>query len=126
MAKADNLGKHKSNSNMITQSKETLEKVPPIDKAKISTKSIGLLKGYSVNSHPGSMSTLNEDRICVITNLNKAAHRDHQISFFSIYDGKNGAAKSEYFRDNFHSVMTQDRDFSRDIENAIKRTAQIV
>lgn len=47
-----------------------------------------------MNSHPGSINTANEDRICVITNLNKSIMKDQQISFFSIFDGNNGASKA--------------------------------
>ncbi len=75
-----------------------------------------------MNSHPGSLSTNNEDRICVITNLNKSILKDTQISFFSIYDGKNGVAKAEYFRDHFHNVLIKDKDFHRDLETSIKRS----
>lgn len=49
-------------SNYIPQGKESVDKMqqlPIIDKPKVSVKSIGLIKGYSVNSHPGSLNALN-------------------------------------------------------------------
>lgn len=46
-----------------------------IEKAKTSVKQIGKLKGYAVNSHPGPLNSFNEDRICVVTNLNKSTHK---------------------------------------------------
>jgi len=39
----------------------------------VSTKTIGYIKGYSVNSHAGPLNVINEDRICVVTNLNKSS-----------------------------------------------------
>lgn len=99
---------------------------PIIEKAKISAKPIGIIKGYSVNSHPGSLNTANEDRICVITNLNKTIQKEQQISFFSIYDGENGFSKAEYFRDNFHSVLLRDKQFLKDVEGSIKKAFLVV
>lgn len=43
------------------------------EKAKVSSKSIGYIKGYSVNSNAGPLNVINEDRICVVTNLNKSS-----------------------------------------------------
>lgn len=93
-----------------------------LDKAKVSSKSVGHIKGYAVNSHPGPLNTINEDRICIVTNLNRSSCKENQISFFSIYDGKDGAAKAEYFRDNFHNVLSKDGDLLKDIEKAIRKT----
>lgn len=88
---------------------EKNQQLVQIEKPKISTKPTGLVRGYSVNSHPGYLNGINEDRICVITNLNKSAQRDNYISFFSIYDGNNGVTKAEYFRDHFHQILTRDK-----------------
>jgi hypothetical protein len=51
------------------------------------------------------MLTYNEDRICIVTNLTKTNVRQRQISFFGIYDGKDGVAKADYMRDNFHLCL---------------------
>lgn len=83
---------HQSTSNMTpTQQIKDGERPPPcpnIDKAKISTKFIGEVKGYAVNSHPGPLNSVNEDRICIVTNLTRSSSKEAQVSFFSIYDGR--------------------------------------
>lgn len=38
---------------------EKTQPIPPIDKAKTSTKAIGYIKGYAVNSHAGPISSVN-------------------------------------------------------------------
>ena len=73
--------------------------------AKISSKSTGVVKNYAVNSHPGFVNTINEDRISIITNLNKVIKNTKKVSFFGIYGGKNGPTKAEYMRDSFHQIL---------------------
>lgn len=126
------INKQKSSSinNLGSQTKETMEKtqsqIPLIDKAKTSAKQTGQIRGYAVNSHPGPLNTFNEDRICVVTNLNKSLQKELQISFFSIYDGENGVTKAEFFRDNFHSTLIKDKDFFKDVELSIRRVLKTV
>ena len=74
----------------------------------MSSKGYGLILGYAANSHPGVYNLVNEDRICIVTNLNKSNHKHKQISFFSIYDGSNGLLKTDYFRDHFHLILNSD------------------
>lgn len=76
-----------------------------IDLSKTSSKSYGLIKGYAANSHPGVHNTTNEDRICIVTNLNKTNIKTKQVSFFSIYDGSQNIYKADYYRDNFHLIL---------------------
>lgn len=76
-----------------------------IDRAKVSSKSYGIVKAYSANSHSGPVLTHNQDRICIVTNLTKTNVKQRQISFFGIYDGNDGVAKADYMRDNFHVCL---------------------
>ena len=75
---------------------------------------LGVVYGYGVNSHVGSKNIINEDRICIVTNLNKNQSKNKQILFFGIYDGKNGSTKAEYYRDHFHSLIYHDEFFEKD------------
>jgi len=76
-----------------------------IDASKISSKSYGLIRGYAANSHVGLYSSVNEDRICIVTNLNKTSFKNRQISFFGIFDGHQGTFKADYYRDHFHVII---------------------
>jgi serine/threonine protein phosphatase PrpC len=82
--------------------------VVSIDRAKVSSKSYGIVKAYSANSHPGPLLSFNEDRICIVTNLTKTNVKQQQIAFFGVYDGKDGVAKADYMRDNFHLCLADD------------------
>ena len=79
-----------SNSHEINQRNRNLR----LNAAKISNRVFNAVKGYAVNSHQGLLNTVNEDRVCIITNLNKSLCKDKESSFFGIFDGKNGALKA--------------------------------
>lgn len=76
-----------------------------IDPSKISSKNYGFIRGYAANSHVGLYNSVNEDRICIVTNLNKTSFKNRQISFFGIFDGNQGTFKADYYRDNFHIII---------------------
>jgi hypothetical protein len=95
-----------------------------IDKSKISSKSYGVIKGYSANSHSGPMLSYNEDRICIVTNLTKTSTKQKQISFFGVYDGNGGINKADYLRDNFHLLLVEELVVIVDMESAMRRTLQ--
>jgi serine/threonine protein phosphatase PrpC len=105
---------------------ESLTTVQPltIEKSKISSKSYGIIKGYSANSHAGSMLNYNEDRICIVTNLTKTNSKQRQISFFGVYDGNGGIYKADFLRDNFHLFLVEDISFTDDMESAMRRSLQ--
>lgn len=88
----------------------------------MSSKSYGIVRGYSANSHPGPVLANNEDRICIITNLTKTNVRQKQISFFGVYDGCRGVTKADYLRDNFHICLVEEESFPRDMEYAMRHT----
>lgn len=110
----------------IKEEMESQNTVQPlvIDKSKISSKSYGIIKGYSANSHSGPMLSYNEDRICIVTNLTKTNAKHKQISFFGVYDGNGGIAKADFLRDNFHLLLIEDLSMCTDMESAMRRTLQ--
>ena len=94
------------------------------DKPKTSTKSLGIIKSYSVNTFQGLIRNYNEDRVSIIINMNKPKNYKKQwprISFFGIYDGHGGEGCSEYLRDNLHKLICYNNEFFPDnIPDAIK------
>lgn len=58
--------------------------------------------------------------------MNKSMISKKQVSFFGIFNGKNGVVKAEYYRDNFHLLLYRDEYFFRDMERAIQRTLIII
>jgi hypothetical protein len=67
---------------------------------------------------------VNEDRICIVTNLNKTSCKTRQISFFGIFDGNQGTFKADYYRDNFHVIIQNEENIWEDPEQAIKNAIQ--
>lgn len=96
-----------------------------LDKPKISSKCCGNIIAYGVNSHAGSYNPINEDRICIATTLRK---NDPvcEASLFGIFSGKNGITKAEYFRDNFHKLLTAEPLLLKDTEKALTKTYQTI
>ena len=78
---------------MINNSQEIIERNRNIalNAAKISNQSFGGIKGYAVNSHKGLLNSVNEDRVCIVTNINKYLCKNKESSFFGVFDAKNGA-----------------------------------
>lgn len=97
-----------------------------LEKSRISSKSYGFIKAYAANSHPGLLNTMNEDRVCIVTNLNKTSNKANQVSFFAIYDGHNGASFADYMRDCLHTLLIEDDMFWKDIETAIRNALRKV
>ena len=82
-----------------------------VGKGQLLNKTCGVVRTYAVNSHAGYFSSLNENRLAIVTNFVKYKHKF--ISFFSIYEGKNGMKKAEYMRENFHLILFNDTQLIR-------------
>ena len=100
------------------------------DKPKTSTKSMGIIKSYSVNTFQGLIRNYNEDRVSIIINMNRPKNFNSnkannnkiwpKVSFFGIYDGHGGKTCAEYLRDNLHKYICENKNFPSEIEEAIK------
>lgn len=93
------------------------------EQSKFSSKSMGIIRAYGANTHPGIVRNYNEDRVSIIINMNKpqnykALHWP-KVSFFGIYDGHGGYTCAEYLRDNLHKFIVQDQNFPNNIPEAI-------
>ena len=71
--------------------------------AKFACKKNGVVSSYSANTHQGIVRNYNEDRVSIILNITKPAHRKEEnwpkCSFFGVYDGHGGHACAEFLRD---------------------------
>ena len=106
------------------------------DKPKTSTKAMGIIKSYSVNTFQGLIRNYNEDRVSIVINMNRPKNFNNihnndnkinnnikiwpKVSFFGIYDGHGGKTCAEYLRDNLHKYICENRNFPMEIEKAIK------
>lgn len=57
-----------------------------------------------------------------MTNLTKTPNKAQQVSFFGIYDGRDGVAKADYLRDCFHLRLASDESFPQNMHQALRST----
>ena len=90
---------------------------------KTSTKSMGLIKAYGVNTNQGIVRNYNEDRVTIIINMIKPINYIKpywpKISFFGIYDGHGGNGCAEFLKDNLHKFIANDKNFPENISESI-------
>ena len=94
-------------------------------RAKTSTKSYGVIKGYSVNTNQGIIRNYNEDRVSIVINMNQPNNyvsnlKWQKISYFAIFDGHGGNKCAEYLRDNLLKLIIENKNFPSNIHLSIK------
>ena len=92
--------------------------------SKISSKTIGIIKAYAVNTYQGIVRNYNEDRVSIIINMTRPKNYTKKywpkISFFGIYDGHGGSKCSEFLKNCLHKLILNDINFPENVELAIK------
>ena len=88
-----------------------------------SQKSIGLVKSFAYNSYKGLNKPNNEDRVIVVSPIQKPHKTIHRtwpkMSFFAIFDGHGGETCSEYLKNNYLNILVENKNFPFDIKTAI-------
>ncbi len=90
---------------------------PNYDSTKCSSRPIGNISAYGVNTYQGIIRNYNEDRVSIILNIAKpqSFHGTWpKCSFFGIYDGHGGCLCSDFLRDQLHSYVIRDSNFPND------------
>lgn len=85
---------------------KTATKLPALSPIHCSSKRHSAVEAYSAITHQGLVRNYNEDRVVVVTNIEKPYNKEVKhwpsVSFFGLYDGHGGAACAEYLRDHLH------------------------
>ena len=107
-----------------------------ISPSKTSNRPCGYVASYAANSHCGTLTDVNEDRISIVTNIYPPKSRKHMFqskdlddskqrwprcSFFGIFDGHQGSECAEFLRDNLHKLIVEQECFPNDVKCAITR-----
>ena len=90
---------------------------PNYDTTKCSSRPIGNISAYGVNTYQGIIRNYNEDRVSIILNIAKPQNFHGtwpKCSFFGIYDGHGGCLCSDFLRDQLHSYVIRDSNFPKD------------
>ena len=94
------------------------------ESSKTSSKTMGQIKAYGVNTYQGLVRNYNEDRVSIIINMAKPKNYTKsywpKTSFFGIYDGHGGNQCSEFLRDSLHKLILNDNNYPENVELAIK------
>ena len=84
------------------------------------------MKSYAYNSYKGLVKQNNEDRVVVVSQIQKPQkilHRTWQkMSYFGIFDGHGGESCFEYLKNNFLDYLVENKNFPHDIKTSIIET----
>lgn len=97
--------------------------IPNKEPTKCSIKRNGIVRAYSAITNQGLVRNYNEDRVSIILNITKPAHRKDEdwpkCLFFGVYDGHGGHACAEFLRDQLHHFVIKQDCFPQDPKKAI-------
>jgi hypothetical protein len=97
--------------------------IPNKEPTKCSIKRNGIVRAYSAITNQGLVRNYNEDRVSIILNITKPAHRKEEnwpkCSFFGVYDGHGGHTCAEFLRDQLHHFVIKQDSFPHDPKDAI-------
>ena len=99
---------------------------PDYGKCVSSQKMQGLMKSYAYNSYKGIVKDYNEDRVVVVSQIQKPQKTIHRtwpkMSYFGVFDGHGGENCSEYLKNNFLDYLVESKNFPHDIKVSITET----
>ena len=99
---------------------------PDYGKCVCSQKMQGLMKSYAYNSYKGIVQNYNEDRVIVVSQIQKPQKTIHRtwpkMSYFAVFDGHGGESCSEYLKNNFLDYLIENKNFPHDIKTSITET----
>ena len=99
---------------------------PDYGKCICSQKMQGLMKSYAYNSYKGIVKNYNEDRVIVVSQIQKPQKTIHRtwpkMSYFAVFDGHGGENCSEYLKNNFLDYLIENKNFPHDIKTSITET----
>ena len=99
---------------------------PDYGKCICSQKMQGLMKSYAYNSYKGIVKDYNEDRVAVVSQIQKPQKTIHRtwpkMSYFAVFDGHGGESCSEYLKNNFLDYLIENKNFPHDIKTSITET----
>lgn len=85
--------------------------LPNYEKPTTSSKQLGHVYGFAVNTNQGLNRNYNEDRVSII--LNAAWPKTHdkeiwpRVHFFGVFDGHGGDGWADFLRDNLHRFVSR-------------------
>jgi hypothetical protein len=92
--------------------------IPRVEHSRISSKGLGVVRGFAANTHKGTVRysresicrEYNEDRVSILLNIAKPGEKPQTADWpvchmFSIFDGHGGTACADFLRDQLHKFV---------------------
>lgn len=87
--------------------------------------SVDWIKGFASKTDKGCIRNYNEDRICIIANVERPDHIAEGLwpkcSFFAIYDGHGGSSCPDFLKDNLHQYIFNNQYFPHSPKMALMK-----
>lgn len=68
------------------------------DQSKFSESILGFMHGYAASSLIGTLNNYQNNRFCIKNTTVKLGNKLKELSFFAIFEGRNGFAKAEFMK----------------------------
>lgn len=99
--------------------------LPPFTKARSVVKDFGIIKGFIVNTHKGTVRAGNEDRVSILLNaqhkFKKSQKKMNNCAMFSVFDGHGGTDCCNFLKENLHNKILADLDIHGNFDESIKK-----
>ena len=99
---------------------------PKYPECNISQKALGIVKSFAYNSFKGLVKENNEDRVIVVSPIQKPHKTIHRswpkMSYFGVFDGHGGESCSEFLKNNFLNRLLENKNFPFDIKLSFTET----
>ena len=91
-----------------------------------SQKALGIVKSFAYNSFKGLVKKNNEDKVIVVSPIQKPHKTIHRtwpkMSYFGVFDGHGGESCSEFLKNNFLNRLLENKNFPFDIKLSFTET----
>ena len=111
--------------NIVEYIKKRDHLLPPFTKARSVVKDFGIIKGFIVNTHKGTVRAGNEDRVSILLNaqhkFRKSQKKMTNCAMFSVFDGHGGTDCCNFLKENLHNKILADLDIHGDFDESMKK-----
>ncbi|KRX03971.1 Protein phosphatase 2C (PP2C)-like domain [Pseudocohnilembus persalinus] len=117
---------NKENYKILQKKEENIIEVDKFEQREISERKYNKIKSFASLSHQGIHRNYNEDRVKIITNLQKPSFKQGtyywpDIHYFAIFDGHGGVKCADFLQQNLHNYILQQSDFPQFPYQAIQK-----
>ena len=122
----NSINQNNSDNNESVLNNIILKTYPQYPECFNSQKPLGIVKSFAYNSYKGLLKENNEDRVIVVSPIQKPHKTIHRswpkMSYFGIFDGHGGESCSEFLKNKFLNRLIENKNFPFDIKLSLTET----